>query len=75
MQHAVPPQLSLERVSPEGGTYLGESEAHFVMVETLLEKENLTLVMKDKTGMFSVHGEEIEFFKFLKSLVRMKHNV
>ena len=35
-----------------------------MVVETLLEKENLTLNLK--MGIFSVHGEEIDFSKFLK---------
>ena len=66
--YAIPPELSQERVPPAairvsipGGEEWQESEENRVVVETLLGKENLTVVMKDKIGIFSVHGEQVEF--------------
>jgi hypothetical protein len=67
----LPIELSVERVAPAAirvtileGESWQETEENRVVVETLLEKENLTLNLK--MGIFSVHGEEIDFSKFLK---------
>eukprot|EP00092_Neocalanus_flemingeri_P041732 GFUD01045453.1.p1 GENE.GFUD01045453.1~~GFUD01045453.1.p1 ORF type:complete len:1159 (+),score=333.30 GFUD01045453.1:24-3479(+) len=72
--YALPIEMSLERVPAAaikvkipGGEEWHDNEKNRVVLENLLEKENLTLSMNDEIGIFSVHGDEIEFSKFLQS--------
>ena len=55
------------KVTISGGEEWEDTEENREVVEALLEKENLTLNMS--MGIFSVHGEEIYFSKFLKKKV------